>query len=51
MAMLTAVSDSGLSAVKPTPIEEVHGTHPAAKAFVTAAKPAPTSFTTLSYSA
>lgn len=49
LAMLTAVRDSGPNAAKPTPIEKFLEAHPAAKAFVTAAKPAPTSFTTLSY--
>jgi catalase len=49
LQMLTAVRDSGTNVPKPTPIEKFLGSHPAAKAFVTAAKPAPTSFTTLSY--
>lgn len=49
LALLNAVAASPADAPKPTAIETFLGTHPAAKAFVTAPKPAPVSFATLPF--
>jgi catalase len=44
LEFLRAIGASGPGAAHPTPIEKFLGTHPAALAFVQAAKPIPTSF-------
>lgn len=49
LAFLRAVASSGPDAPKPTPLESFLSTHPAAKRFVEAPKPAPRSFATASY--
>ncbi|WP_348268541.1 catalase family peroxidase [Edaphobacter paludis] len=49
LEFLRAVAASGPSAAHPTPIETFLGTHPAALAFVQAAKPNPSSFARESY--
>ncbi len=49
LAMLTAVSQSGPDAAKPTPIEKFLGSHPAAAKFVSTPRPAPESFATLAF--
>ena len=49
LSLLKAIQASGPDASKPTPIEQFLGSHPAALQFVNTPKPAPTSFTTLSY--
>lgn len=46
---LLAISTSGPDAPHPTAIETFLGSHPAAKAFVTAPKPPPVSYATLPY--
>ena len=46
---LNALAASGADAPKPTPIDRYLDTHPRAKAFATAPKPAPVSFATLPY--
>jgi len=46
---LEAIAASGPDAPKPTPLDAFLGTHPAAKAFVTAPKPPPVSFGTVDY--
>lgn len=47
--LLIALGSSGANTPKPTPLDNYLGTHPAAKAFLTAPKPAPVSFGTLPY--
>ncbi|KAF1020098.1 MAG: Catalase-related peroxidase [Pseudomonas sp.] len=47
--LLIALGTSGPDAPKPTPLDGYLATHPAAKAFLTAPKPAPESFATLPY--
>ncbi len=47
--LLLAIAASGAGAPKPTPIESFLAGHPIAKAFLTSQKPAPVSYTTLSY--
>ncbi|WP_260954341.1 catalase family peroxidase [Pseudomonas citri] len=47
--LLIALSQSGPDAAKPTPLETYLGTHPAAKNFLTAPKPAPISYATLPF--
>ena len=47
--LLLALAASGKDAPKPTPLETFFGTHPIAKTFLTAEKPAPVSFATLPY--
>jgi catalase len=47
--LLLALAASGADASKPTPLEKFFETHPIAKAFLTAEKPAPVSFGTLPY--
>lgn len=47
--LLVALGSSGPNAAKPTPLDTYLGTHPAAKNFLTAPKPAPTSYATLPY--
>ena len=47
--LLLAIAASGPDAPKPTPLEKFFETHPAAKPFLTAEKPAPVSFGTLPY--
>ena len=49
LEFLHAAYASGPGAPKPSPIEAFLGTHPSALAFVTAAKPIPTSFATESF--
>lgn len=49
LEFLRAVAASGPSAAHPTPVETFLGTHPAALAFVQAAKPNPSSFARESY--
>ncbi|MBB5200589.1 catalase family peroxidase [Glaciimonas immobilis] len=49
LALLTAVSSTKPDSPKPTPVEQFLATHPAAKRFVIAPKPAPVSFGTLSF--
>jgi len=46
---LEAIAASGPNAPKPTPLDTFLGMHPAAKTFVTAAKPPPVSFGTVAY--
>src|SRR5262249_9500679 len=47
--LLIALAASGKDAPKPTPLEKFFETHPIAKTFLTAEKPAPVSFVTLPY--
>ena len=47
--LLIALAASGKDAPKPTPLEQFFETHPIAKTFLTAEKPAPVSFATLPY--
>jgi len=47
--LLRALAASGPDAPKPTPLEKFFETHPIAKTFLTAEKPAPVSFGTLPY--
>jgi catalase len=47
--LLRAIATSGPDAPKPTPLEKFFETHPIAKTFLTAEKPAPVSFGTLPY--
>lgn len=47
--LLIALGSSGPDAPKPTPLEGYLASHPVAKAFLTAPKPAPQSFATLPY--
>lgn len=47
--LLIALGTSGPDVAKPTPLDGYLGTHPVAKAFLTAPKPAPQSFATLPY--
>ncbi len=47
--LLLALAASGKDAPKPTPLEKFFETHPIAKTFLTAEKPAPVSFATLPY--
>jgi catalase len=47
--LLLALAASGPDAPKPTPLEKFFETHPVAKTFLTAEKPAPVSFGTLPY--
>lgn len=47
--LLIALGTSGADAPKPTPLDGYLASHPVAKAFLTAAKPAPVSFATLPY--
>ena len=47
--LLIALAASGKDAPKPTPLEQFFETHPLAKTFLTAEKPAPVSFATLPY--
>lgn len=47
--LLKALGASGPDAAKPTALDTYLGTHPIAKAFLTAPKPAPVSFATLPY--
>lgn len=49
LGLLTAVSNTKPDSPKPTPIEQFLAIHPAAKTFVTAPKPPPVSFGTLSF--
>lgn len=49
LGLLNAIAASGSEAKKPTAIETFLGSHPAAKAFATAAKPAPQSYATLPF--
>lgn len=47
--LLIALGQSGPKASKPTPLDTYLASHPAAKAFLTAPKPAPTSYGTLPF--
>ncbi|MGH6748492.1 MAG: catalase family peroxidase [Methyloceanibacter sp.] len=47
--LLIALAASGPNAAKPTELDKFLETHPAAKAFLTAEKPAPVSYATLPY--
>ncbi|WP_076859991.1 catalase family peroxidase [Bradyrhizobium mercantei] len=47
--LLVALGSSGANAAKPTPLDKYLATHPVAKAFLTAPKPAPESYGTLPY--
>jgi catalase len=47
--LLIAIGSSGAGVPKPTPLDVYLGSHPAAKAFLTAPKPAPISYGTLPY--
>ncbi|GLQ88246.1 catalase family peroxidase [Dyella flagellata] len=47
--LLIALGQSGPNAPKPTPLDTYLGSHPAAKAFLTAPKPAPISYGTLPF--
>lgn len=47
--LLIAIGQSGPDAAKPTALETYFGTHPKAKAFLTAPKPMPESYATLPY--
>ncbi|HEX9391126.1 MAG TPA: catalase family peroxidase [Usitatibacteraceae bacterium] len=49
LALLTAISQSGPDAAKPTPIEKFLGSHPAAAKWVSTPRPAPESFGTLAF--
>ena len=47
--LLVALAASGPNAPKPTPLEKFFETHPIAKTFLTAEKPAPVSYATMPY--
>jgi catalase len=47
--LLIALAGSGPNAAKPTPLDTYLGSHPVAKSFLTAPKPAPVSYATLPY--
>ncbi|RXH35251.1 catalase [Bradyrhizobium nanningense] len=47
--LLIALGNSGPKATKPTPLDNYLASHPVAKAFLTASKPAPVSYGTLPY--
>jgi catalase len=47
--LLIALAASGANAPKPTPLEKFFETHPIAKTFLTAEKPAPVSYASLPY--
>jgi catalase len=47
--LLIALGSSGADVAKPTPLDTYLSTHPAAKNFLTAPKPAPASYATLPY--
>ena len=47
--LLIALAASGPNAPKPTPLEKFFETHPIAKTFLTAEKPAPVSYATMPY--
>ncbi|HTO39471.1 MAG TPA: catalase, partial [Rhizomicrobium sp.] len=47
--LLRAIASSGPGAASPTALDQFLATHPIAKAFLTTQKPAPDSFSTLSY--
>ena len=47
--LLIALGTSGPGAAKPTPLDTFLGSHPAAKAFLSAPKPSPVSFATTPY--
>jgi catalase len=49
LGLLNAIAISGPDAIKPTPVEQFLGSHPAALAFVKMPKPAPVSFATESF--
>lgn len=49
LALLHAITQSGPTAAKPTPIEQFLGSHPAALKWVTTPRPAPDSFATLAF--
>ena len=49
LALLNAISQSGPTAAKPTPVEQFLGSHPAALKWVTTPRPAPDSFATLAF--
>jgi catalase len=49
LALLQAISQSGPTAPKPTPIEKFLGTHPAAAKWVSTPRPAPVSFGSLAF--
>ena len=49
LSLLTAISQSGPNAAKPTPIEQFLGSHPAAAKWVSTPRPAPDSFGTLAF--
>ncbi len=49
LALLDAITQSGPTAAKPTPIEQFLGSHPAALKWVTTPRPAPDSFATLAF--
>jgi catalase len=49
LGLLNAIAASGPNSVKPSPIEQYLGSHPAALKFVNIPKPAPVSFATLPF--
>lgn len=49
LSFLQAVSQSGPTATKPTPVEQFLGSHPAAAQWVSTPRPAPDSFGTLAF--
>ena len=49
LGLLNAIAATGPAAKTPTPVETFLGSHPAAKAFATAPKPAPVSYATLPF--
>ena len=49
LGLLQAISQSGPTATKPTPIEQFLGSHPAAAKWVSTPRPAPDSFGTLAF--
>jgi catalase len=49
LGLLNAIASTAPDSAKPTPIEQFLGSHPAALKFVQIPKPAPVSYTTLSY--
>jgi catalase len=49
LGLLNAIAASGPDAIKPTPVEQFLGSHPAALAFVKMPKPAPVSFATQAF--
>lgn len=49
LGLLNAIATSGSDAIKPTPVEQFLGSHPAALAFVKMPKPAPVSFATQAF--